>query len=162
MEFTVHDVPFMFLSDNPKQKEAAQNMRDMMRGFDKTDSLLGTVFFSDENIDLVQKAIILDVFRKSNTRIPYQSKEDLLLAMRYVFVNYAQYQDDNIKEQIRKLDRHVTRLVVPDIVANIELSEAYNKVLSGERDILDYPRHLSKRQSLPGTLGVRGLDTTTR
>lgn len=139
-------VPFLLLSDNPQREYHKQQFEEVYRGFDGNESLLGRIFFSEENIDILQKQIILTVFKKSNVKIPIQSPERLLIVMRYVFNVNAKHLPTDYKEQIRELNDILVDTVVPDIITNVELNEEYMKKVNGERVILERPIHINNKK----------------
>ena len=142
-------MPFLLLNDNPDRIYHKQQFEEVYRGFDSNTSLLGKVFFSSENIEIIQKQIILTVFRLSNTKIGYQLQEKILIVMRYVFTTYAKHLPNMIKEQIRELNQQVVDEVVPDIITNIDQNISYNKMINGEREFLERPIHVTHRESRP-------------
>lgn len=120
---------------------------DILRGFDESMSTVSQVFFSDENVDLLQKKIILETYRKTSVRIPPQSTDRLVVVMRYVHATYAKHLPDNIRAQITELDNLVVSLVLPDIVTAVEQITEYEKVIGGHREILETPLNVSRRAS---------------
>jgi len=142
------EMPFLFLSENPDRVRHKNQFEELYRGFDNNASPLGKIFFSEENINLIQKKIILEVFKKTQNKINYQEPERLLIVMRYIFTTEAKHLQTNIKEQIRELDNLVVDTVLPDIITNVEQYLAYLKVVNGERVLLDRPEHITNRQSM--------------
>jgi hypothetical protein len=67
---------------------------------------LEDLFFSDENIDIINKQLILSVWKKSNKqyKINFQEKNKLIVVMRYIFIEYAKHLPYNITQQINELN----------------------------------------------------------
>jgi len=120
--------------------------QDVFRGFDKKCSMLGEVFFSDENRDILQKSLVLAVFKARGVRVAYQSDEDLLVVMRRVFTEHAAYVECRVVDQVRDLNRHVVDAVLPGVLSSVDLHFSYLKDIGGARELLDYPVHHSYRQ----------------
>lgn len=129
--------------------------KDVLRGYDDNCSVLATIFFSLENIDLIQKKIILDTFHQTKVKIPYQSEERLLIAMKHVYDNEAKNLPCDYTNQIRELDNKVVTTVMPDIITAIEQNRAYLDIVAGKRPLLEPPINASRRAAtniteLPG------------
>lgn len=90
------------------------------------------VFFSRQNIDYLHDAIRYLVFEKSCKKhvIGKQSETDLLIIMRSVYLQYAEFKPYNIKEQIRDLNTIVLNYCVPKILEEIRLYLYYRKDIS--------------------------------
>jgi hypothetical protein len=116
-------------------------------------SPLAQIFFSNENLELIQKKLVLEVFKKTNVRIPFQSKDQIIIVMRAVFNTYALNRECDYQNQIRDLDDRVIIAIITDVVSSIELSlvqrDTVNRGNAG-RTLLDLPINISKKQSLPG------------
>lgn len=102
-------------------------------------------FFSDKNIELINKEIVLIVFEKSNkmVKIPFQSRDDLLVVMRSIFLKEAKNCNTNINKQVYDLNKLVINDILPSIVSNVEQYVSYIKELKSvenqERKINDLP-----------------------
>ena len=70
-------------------------------------TLLGTVYFSSENIEILQNAIRAQVYEKSNKKyiIDKQDSDQLKIIMRAIYLQKALHHNDNIKEQIKKIEQ---------------------------------------------------------
>jgi len=89
-------------------------------------NLLEQVFFSAENIQIIQNAIKANVYKLSNNRyiLPNQSIENLKIIMRGMYLQYAEHYKDNIKGQVERLNKLVLDYAVPNI---------YNEAVSYEK-----------------------------
>ena len=84
-------------------------------------SPLSTTFFGTRNVDVIQLAIHDRVHAATNHRISRQSDEQLLILMRYIYVEYASNAAVNtdIGKEIAHLNTLVVQHAVPDIIANL-------------------------------------------
>lgn len=116
-------------------------------------SILSRLFFHPKNIEIVQKMIIMDVFRETNASylIKPQNKSDLQVVMRSMFLQHARHSPDNITNQIRELNNLVVDDVVPNIITEILSYEGYLERVFGQRQILDRPECVSNagQKTLP-------------
>ena len=126
--------------------------QESLRGVQQ-ESILSKIFFHPKNVDLVQKQIIMEVFRRTNGAylIEKQEEADLQVVMRSMFIQHAKHLPYNIKEQIRELDDLVADEVVPGIVSEIKAHFGYLKRAFGEREIMEHPINVSNagQKTLP-------------
>jgi hypothetical protein len=79
-KFDFHDLPVAFFSDNIKANEMRnQVIKNQVRISECEQGDLENTFFSDENIELINKQLILKVFKKTQIKITPQSKNDLTI-----------------------------------------------------------------------------------
>ena len=102
-------------------------------------------FFDNKNIEIINKTIVLYIFEKSNKKVlvPFQSKDDLLVVMRTVFLRDAKNNKKNIKCQVDELNSIVLKEIMPSIITNVEQYINYikeiNSIEKQERKINDLP-----------------------
>ena len=150
---------FLLLQEHPS------NYKDMvetvMRGVQASDPL-SKKFFSNENIQMVQKMIIKAIYVKSGGKfqIQEQDENDLLVVMRGVFFNEAKFLPNRILEQVIELDRKVVEQTVPGIMSNIKQQFSYIKDITKPRDLLDLPVNVSVKgtKTLPSII-KKGSDS---
>ena len=89
-------------------------------------NLLEQMFFSAENIQIIQNAIKANVYKLSDNRyiLPNQNINNLKIVMRGMYLQYAEHFPNNIKEQIERLNKIVLDYVVPNV---------YNEAISYEK-----------------------------
>ena len=134
--------PFIMFQSN---KDDYYNMsKESLNGV-YTESILSKIFFHPKNVDLIQKQIIMEVFRKTNGEylIEKQNEADLQIVMRSIFIQYAQHLPNNIKKQIKELDYLVADEVVPDIISQITAHFGYLERAFGPMQIMDRPENVS-------------------
>ena len=116
-------------------------------------NLLNQVFFSQENIDLLQDKIRYTVWIASNKKfiIDRQSDTDLEFIMHSIYLQYAKNIPHNIKEQIIELNDIVVQDCVPNILSQVEQHIYYLFDASTQPIPLSQPENVSSagRKALP-------------
>jgi len=81
---------------------------------------LSQVFFSAENIQIVQNGLRAGVYKMSGDKqliISPQNIDTLKTIMRHMFIQYAQFLPDQIPKQIERLNMTVWEYAVPSVYA---------------------------------------------
>jgi hypothetical protein len=93
---------------------------------------LETNFFSKENIDLINKQLILRVYQvsKKKFKICPQKEEDLIIVMRYIFIEYARNLPFDIAGQIKDLNCNVVGEILPTVISNVDQKVGYLRDIS--------------------------------
>jgi hypothetical protein len=86
---------------------------------------LASVFFSEDNIKIINRQLVLSVYKLRKFKIPFQDTEDLLVVMRYVFGEHARNLPFKIKQQIRQLNKIVVKSILPEVISQVEQDIAY-------------------------------------
>jgi hypothetical protein len=149
--FDFHEMPNAFLCDNQNSNELrSQLIKNQVRIPEDDQTDLETVFFSDENIKLINKQLILTVYSISNKefKIMEQSKDNLIIVMRYVFIEYARHLPNNITKQIMTLNGKVINEILPMIITNINQKLNYLKEINTPRNLLPLPENVTKSKTL--------------
>jgi hypothetical protein len=112
------------------------------------------LFFSDENMARIQKQIKREIYRLSNGTFKMdvdQDEQDLIIAMRYIFIEYAQNLPTHIVRQVKILNRQLLNYIIPDIMTNIKQHYMYLKEISSPIRPLDQPLNVNNkgRNTLP-------------
>jgi len=112
---------------------------------------LGKVFYSDDNIELINKELVLSVYKKTNggIKINFQQKEDLLVVMRWVYINYARNLPFKIAEQIKKLNSMVVGEIMPGVISQANQHIDYLRDIEKPLEPLPRPVNASRDRSLP-------------
>ena len=98
-----------------------ENVNNILRGTYEN-NLLNDIFFSDVNINLLQNQIIKNVKDKKNYIISKQSKKDLIVIMRNVYLNNAKHNyktKEELKKEIKKLNKDCVKHCVEVIGKSI-------------------------------------------
>ena len=141
-KFNMHEMPTAFFWDNSTSNELRNELiKNQVRISECEQGDLETYFFSNENIDLINKQLILSVFKKTNGefKISTQKNEDLIIVMRYTFIEYAKHLPYDIRNQIRELNTIVVGQILPNIITQITQRKEYLRVISAPREILPLP-----------------------
>lgn len=89
-------------------------------------NMLEQIFFSAENIQIIQNAMKAAVYQMSNNRyiLPNQNIQQLKVVMRGMYLQYAEHYADNIKGQVERLNKIVLDYTIPSV---------YNEAVSYEK-----------------------------
>ena len=90
------------------------------------------LFFSAENVQIIQNAIKAGVYSRSNSQyvIGNQDEDTLKIIMRSTFLQYSSNQPINITSQIESLNSLVIGYAVPQILSEAEGYIKYKKDVS--------------------------------
>jgi hypothetical protein len=140
--FNFQELPIAYFCDNKK----ANNMRNeliknQVRISECEQGALETTFFSDNNLEIINKQLILTIFKKSNNKykISPQSPQDLIVVMRYVFLEHAKHLPYDITKQIAELNCRVVGEILPNIWTNVRQRIDYLKEINEPRQINTLP-----------------------
>lgn len=117
------------------------------------------LYFSDENMNRIQKQIKTEVLRLSNGAFKLdanQDEQDLLLAMRYIYIEHSKNLPSHIVRQVKILNRHLLNYIIPDIMTNIKQHYEYLKEISRPIRPLDQPLNVNNkgRRTLPSVTSL--------
>jgi hypothetical protein len=88
-----------------------------LAGNDWEDNMLARVFFSAENIQILQNGLRAGVYKMSKNKIviPPQNIDQLKIIMRSTYLQYAEHLPTNITQQVERLNKIVWDYVVPTV-----------------------------------------------
>jgi hypothetical protein len=98
--------PFNALSD------IATNMVATMR---KPMTPLNTVYFSQANVERVQRLLRDAIKAETGLSIDRQNQDDVLAFMRYTYINNAMNPYGNIETQVNKMNQQVVAKMLPQV-----------------------------------------------
>ena len=126
--------------DNQSQKK---NLKDV------EDNILNSTFFSKKNITIIQNSIRHGIYTNSNGKyvISDQSKTQLEIIMRSIYLQYSKNLDYNIKEQIVELNKMVVQFCIPQITSNIKQYLNYRDTISQAPQYMEHPKNVSNSGS---------------
>ena len=137
--------PFLFLNNHRndyfnKIKNSINEQNKDHQGY-----ILQDIFFLDQNVQILQKQIIMEVYKLSNKKylIKEQNREDINVIMKFIFNEYAQNLPFKIKEQIIELNNKVSNLISKEIVNNLESHQKYIRDSTTQPDLLDRPQNVT-------------------
>lgn len=96
------------------QKNRASSYDDSLTGI-LEESQLSRVFFSAENVQILQNGLRAGVHRMSNNEIvlPPQNIDHLKIIMRSIFLQFSEFNTNSIRDQVTKLNQIVVDDIVP-------------------------------------------------
>jgi len=159
--FSLIDVPNAFFCDNPRANATRNEMiKNQVRVSECEQGELEETFFSDENISLINKQLIMSVYKKTKgqIKISEQSKESLVIILRYIYIEYAKHLPYDIAGQIRELNCRVIGEVLPKIITEATQRIAYLEEINNPKKIIPLPINVNKGhrniQSVTTTFGI--------
>ena len=119
---------------------------------------LNTMFFSKDNLDIIQNMIRYGVWKKSGEKyvIDRQSDAEIQIIMRSIFLQHSPNLEDNIKEQIAYLDKMVADWCVPKVLAEVQQYVGYLNDIEKMPMPINRPVNLSSK----GTKISRSITST--
>jgi len=147
-------MPIAYFNDNVEANMLRKDViKNQVRINECEQGDLENTFFSDENIVLINKQLILSVFKKTNGeyKIPNQSNQSLIIVMRYVFLEHAKHLPYDIAGQIRELNCRVVGEILPGIITQVSQRVEYIKTINEPRKLIPLPTNVNggTRQNLP-------------
>ena len=98
-------------------KNKSTSYGSALAGNDWEDNILARVFFSAENVQILQNGMRAGVYKMSKNKIviPPQNSDQLKIVMRSMYLQYAEHLPDNITLQVERLNKLVWDYVVPTV-----------------------------------------------
>ena len=126
--------------------EASKNTNNSLR-HTHLDNRLNKTFFSPQNINVIQNAIIDAVLKKSNGefKIGRQSDKQLNIIMRSIYLQHSKNLPNNIEGQISDLNKRVLQYCVPSIYSEILQYNGYLKAINTNIVPLDRSINISSK-----------------
>jgi hypothetical protein len=148
----------LFFSDNHPNAKDIRN--ELIKNITKTSecdndnvdiNLLKSAFFSLENVELINKQLVLNVWKRTKGlyKIGFQDNNKIIIVMQYVYIEYCKNLPFDIKGQIKKLNCMVVNSIVPDIITNLEQKIGYLQDIEKRKPLLDLPISTSNNKTLP-------------
>ena len=128
-------------------KETNNNNNDSFVKHTLCEHPVSNMFFSKENIDILQNGIRYSVFKKSNDVIDNQSLVELQIIMRSMYFQYSRNLPNDIVPQVKELNTKVLEFIVPRIVVELTQYASYTNDISK----LPIPLERSKLDTMKGT-----------
>ena len=104
-------------------------------------SLLSDLYFSAENIQIIQNAIKAGVYHASKGQhvIGNQDEDTLKIIMRSCYLQFSSNRKDNIKEQLKDLNQLVVNYSVPQISSEATAYKNYKRDVSNLATPIERP-----------------------
>ena len=107
------------------------------------DTILSQVYFSQQNIQIIQNGIRAGVYNRSNGQyiIGPQDCDSLKIIMRSVFLQYAANQPNNITQQVEELNKLVLEYCIQQVYSEAQgyityVNDASTLVVPIERPVM--------------------------
>lgn len=135
------DVQFQMFEKISVRNKATE-YRDALTG-EWENNVLAQVYFSKENMQIIQNALRAGVYNMSNQKymIPNQNVDTLKIIMRSIYMQYAKHYATNITKQVEELNQHVLDYAVPSVYNE---AHAYMKYMQDQSSLvvpLELPQH---------------------
>jgi len=104
---------------------------------------LNTLFFSDFNTNLLQRAIRQAFKNKTGISIDYQNPDDLFSIMRVVFINNAGDHHQNIQTQVKSMNAIVIQTAMGQIQTGVSQYIGYVQDIDTPSRLIDRPTNTS-------------------
>jgi hypothetical protein len=103
------------------------------------------MFFSDANIQLLQKLLAYHVSKQTNNQIKIGTQDDmeLKIVMKSVYLQYGKNRKGEIKDQVKELNAHVLDYSIPNIITNAKQYVKYANDVSTLPVPLENPKYTS-------------------
>ena len=128
----------MNIKDNNFQKTAIEGITER--------NIISDLFLSEKNVNLIHLKIINSIRDKYNYNISKQSKNELLIIMRSIYLNNCTNNFSNkneIKKELNKLNELVINYSVNNIIKNIKSYELYLDKINNDLEPIDLPKPTS-------------------
>ena len=106
-------------------------------------TIISDLFLSEKNIKLIHLKIINSIREKYNNNISKQSKNELLIIMRSVYLNNCTNNFSNkneIKKELKRLNELAINYCVNNIIKNIKSYELYLDKINNNLNPIDLPK----------------------
>jgi hypothetical protein len=104
-------------------------------------NVLAQVYFSAENMQIIQNALRANVYKLSGGKIniPNQNVDNLKIIMRGIYMEYAEHYPKDIKGQVERLNQLVLDYAVPQVYSEAVGYMNYLIMQSTLRTPIDHP-----------------------
>ena len=115
------------------------------------------IFFSEENIDVIQQTIRFQIFKTKERIISKQSNEELIIIMRSIYLQYGDSgptNDSKVKVHVKELNARVISFCVNNISNQLEQHDLYIDNISSLPVPLDNPQYENKQNYTYDTTNI--------
>ena len=100
----------------------------------------GELYFSQENINRIQKIIKYEVFVRTNGKYKLQidqNESDLLVVMRDIYITCSTNMPYKVVHQVKELNHRTIEKILPDMITMIKQDDEYIKQLDKPINLQD-------------------------
>jgi hypothetical protein len=97
------------------------------------DNELSRLFFSEENMNRIQKKLKVVVYERSQGKFKLeedQDQSDLVVVMRYIYLDFCKNLPTQLIRQVKLLNDKTVEYIVPDLLTNIKQYYGYIRDIS--------------------------------
>jgi hypothetical protein len=97
------------------------------------DNEISRIFFSEENMNRIQKKIKIAVYERSQGKFKLeedQDPSDLTVVMRYIYLEDCKNLSNQVVRQVKILNDKTVEYILPDIITNIKQYYGYIRDIS--------------------------------
>ena len=159
---TIQDIyrtPFLFLQEHRKNYN---NMAPYALKGIQTSSPLARVFFSDNNIQRLQKKIRKEIYVRTKGVFKLDVDQDitkLFIVMRAIYFEYARNLPQYVVRQTKRLNRKVVNEIIPGMVTEIKQYYSYLREVNKPLTPIPRPMNVNSagRRTLPSITTTWGI-----
>jgi len=134
---------FQLTTDNQPNKDFTQQA---LYGI-QTSSKLSRVFFSEENVKLLQDMLRYQVYLKTDKKyiVGEQSPIELEIVMRSIYLQFSRNLQYDITKQVKELNNICLQQMVPQIISGIEQYVGYMWQVEHQPVPIEHPKNMSSQ-----------------
>ena len=120
---------------------------------------LGELYFSQENINRLQKMIKYEIFIRTNGKYKLeveQNESDLLVVMRDIYITCGKNMPYQLVRQVKELNHKTVEKIIPDMISMIKQDDTYIKQLDKPIDPIPLPVCVNSK----GRISLPSVTTT--
>lgn len=110
-----------------------------------TENLLTKIFFSKENIKMIQNMLRYNIWLNSDKKhiISDQDETQLTIIMRSIFLQYSKNIQYDIKSQVKQLNKYVLDWCIPKVLSQVQQFIGYKNDITQSYKPLPYGKYSS-------------------
>jgi hypothetical protein len=102
-------------------------------------------FFSNDNVERIQRQIVDQVYKESQQQIGRQSYQELQVVMKSIYLQYGRNLPTNIEEQVQTLNKYVIDECVHIIVPNVLQYRKYIEDITSPVPVMPRSQNVSNK-----------------
>jgi hypothetical protein len=137
----------LYKNSNSKQNTSVDIISNIV-----VPNALSRTFFSNDNVERIQREIVNNVYNQSQKVISRQSYQELQIIMKSIYLQYSRNLPNNIEQQVFTLNKYVIDECVSIIIPNVIQYNKYITEITGPIPINPRSMNVSNKgeKSLPG------------
>ena len=106
---------------------------------------LSRTYFSNDNVERIQRQIVNDVFKQSNKQIGKQSYQELQIVMKSMYLQYGRNLPNEIESQVLVLNKYVVDECVRIIIPNVLQYNKYLEDITSPIPVMERSQNVSNK-----------------